>query len=244
MARSRRVLTGLTVGLLLAALPAGVAAADREAEKRHSMVELQIRQRGITEPRVLAAMEAVPRHLFVPAPQRTSAYSDTPLPIGQGQTISQPYMVARMTELLGVGPGAKVLEIGTGSGYQSAVLSEVVGPKGSVYTIEIVALLGIQARRTLEEQGYRNVHFRIGDGYQGWREEAPFDAIIVTAAPPEVPKPLLDQLKVGGRIVLPLGEVWQELQVLTKRGDGTFDRQKVLPVRFVPMTGEAQREHR
>ena len=241
---SRRILAGLMLGLLMAALPAGVTAADRWDESRRLMVEQQIRQRGVTDPRVLAAMETVPRHLFVPEPQRPSAYADTPLPIGQGQTISQPYMVARMTELLGVGPGAKVLEIGTGSGYQSAVLSEVVGPKGSVYTIEIVALLGIQARRTLEEQGYRNVHFRIGDGYQGWREEAPFDAIIVTAAPPEVPKPLLDQLKVGGRIVLPLGEVWQELQVLTKRGDGTFDRQKVLPVRFVPMTGEAQREHR
>ncbi len=241
---SRRALAGLMLGLLLAVLPAGVTAADRWDESRRLMVEQQIRQRGVTDSRVIAAMETVPRHLFVPEPQRPSAYADTPLPIGQGQTISQPYMVARMTELLGVGPGAKVLEIGTGSGYQSAVLAEVVRPKGEVYTIEIVALLGMQARRNLDERGYRNVHFRIGDGYQGWPEEAPFDAIIVTAAPPEVPRPLLDQLKVGGRIVLPLGEVWQDLQVLTKRGDGTFDRQKVLPVRFVPMTGEAQREHR
>ena len=239
---SRRSLASLVLALLLAALP--VRGADRESELRHLMVEQQIRQRGIVDARVIAAMEKVPRHLFVPAPQRSAAYRDTPLPIGQGQTISQPYMVARMTELLGIGPGAKVLEIGTGSGYQSAVLSEIVGPKGDVYTIEIVAPLGIQARQTLEERGYRNVHVRIGDGYKGWPEHALFDAIIVTAAPPEVPEPLLAQVKPGGRIVLPVGEVWQDLQVLTKRPDGTFDRQNVLPVRFVPMTGEAQHVHR
>jgi protein-L-isoaspartate(D-aspartate) O-methyltransferase len=232
----------LAVLFLLLSLPA--FAADREGEARRLMVEQQIRQRGVADPRVLAAMEKVPRHLFVPRPQRSSAYKDTPLPIGQGQTISQPYMVARMTELLGIGPGSKVLEIGTGSGYQSAILSEIVGPTGHVYTVEIIGPLGRQARTTLDEQGYRNVHVRIGDGYKGWPEEAPFDAIIVTAAPPDVPEPLLAQVKVGGRIVLPVGEVWQDLQVLTRRPDGTFDRQKVLPVRFVPMTGEAQHVHR
>jgi protein-L-isoaspartate(D-aspartate) O-methyltransferase len=239
-----RLIASLLLGLLLAALPGDVRAADRETEARRLMVEQQIRRRGITDPLVIAAMEKVPRHLFVPAPQRPAAYGDTPLAIGQGQTISQPYMVARMSELLGIRPGDKVLEIGTGSGYQSAILAEIVGPTGQVYSMEIVAPLGIQARNTLDSQGYRNVHVRIGDGYQGWPDEAPFDAIIVTAAPPEVPKPLLDQVKVGGRIVLPVGEVLQDLHVLTKLRDGTFDRQKVLPVRFVPMTGEAQRDHR
>ncbi|HKH49718.1 MAG TPA: protein-L-isoaspartate(D-aspartate) O-methyltransferase [Thermoanaerobaculia bacterium] len=241
---SERVIARLLLALLLAALPGDVRGADRESEMRHLMVEQQIRERGVTDTRVLAAMEKVPRHLFVPAPQRAAAYKDTPLPIGQGQTISQPYMVARMTELLGIGPGDKVLEIGTGSGYQSAVLSEIVGPNGQVYSVEIIAPLGAQARSTLGEQGYRNVQVRIGDGYKGWPEHAPFDAIIVTAAPPDVPEPLLSQVKPGGRLVLPVGEVWQDLQVLTKRADGTFDRQKVLPVRFVPMTGEAQHVHR
>jgi protein-L-isoaspartate(D-aspartate) O-methyltransferase len=241
---SRRGIAGLLLGLLLAALPGDVRGADRETEARRLMVEQQVRRRGITDPLVIAAMEKVPRHLFVPAPQRSAAYGDTPLAIGQGQTISQPYMVARMTELLGIGPEDKVLEIGTGSGYQSAVLSEIVGPKGQVYTIEIVAPLGIQARNLLEERGYHNVHVRIGDGYQGWLEEAPFDAIIVTAAPPEIPQPLLDQVRIGGRIVLPVGEILQDLHVLTRLRDGTFDRQKVLPVRFVPMTGQAQRDHR
>ena len=241
---SRRGIAGLLLGLLLAALPGDVRGADRETEARRLMVEQQVRRRGITDPLVIAALEKVPRHLFVPAPQRSAAYGDTPLAIGQGQTISQPYMVARMTELLGIGPEDKVLEIGTGSGYQSAVLSEIVGPKGQVYTIEIVAPLGIQARNLLEERGYHNVHVRIGDGYQGWLEEAPFDAIIVTAAPPEIPQPLLDQVRIGGRIVLPVGEILQDLHVLTRLRDGTFDRQKVLPVRFVPMTGQAQRDHR
>jgi protein-L-isoaspartate(D-aspartate) O-methyltransferase len=241
MAGRKAISAAIVLVLALAAVGSG---ADRTVEARHLMVEQQLRQRGITDPLVLAAMDKVERHLFVPAPRRSAAYADTPLPIGQGQTISQPYIVARMTELLGIGPGARVLEIGTGSGYQSAVLSEVVGPEGEVYTIEIVAPLGVLARETLEQEGYRNVHVRIGDGYQGWQEHAPFDAIIVTAAPPEVPRPLLDQVKPGGRIVLPVGEVWQDLQVLTKRADGSFDTQKVLPVRFVPMTGEAQRDHR
>lgn len=234
----------LALALLLGAPAPSAFGADRDEQARQIMVEKQIRGRGITNPRVIEAMEKVERHRFVPAAQRRAAYGDTPLPIGHGQTISQPYIVARMTELLGVGPGDKVLEIGTGSGYQAAVLAEVVAPTGSVYSIEIVKPLGEQARETLSELEYQNIHLRIGDGYKGWPEQEPFDAIIVTAAPPEVPRPLLDQVKVGGRIVLPVGAVWQDLQVLTKRADGTFDRQNVLPVRFVPMTGEAQRDHR
>jgi protein-L-isoaspartate(D-aspartate) O-methyltransferase len=234
----------LALALLLGAPAPSAFGADRDEQARQIMVEKQIRGRGITNPRVIEAMEKVERHRFVPAAQRRAAYGDAPLPIGHGQTISQPYIVARMTELLGVGPGDKVLEIGTGSGYQAAVLAEVVGPTGSVYSIEIVKPLGEQARETLSELEYQNIHLRIGDGYKGWPEQEPFDAIIVTAAPPEVPRPLLDQVKVGGRIVLPVGAVWQDLQVLTKRADGTFDRQNVLPVRFVPMTGEAQRDHR
>ena len=240
----RRIRVFLLVLLSLAGLATAVAAdaaADRFAEQRRNMVEEQIRLRGVADPAVLAAMEKVPRHLFVPPPQRPAAYADAPLPIGHGQTISQPYIVARMTELLGVRRGDKVLEIGNGSGYQAAVLAEM-GVR--VYTIEIVEPLGREARETLARLGYRSVEVRVGDGYKGWPGEAPFDAIIVTAAPPKIPQPLLDQVKTGGRIVLPVGDVWQDLEVLTKRRDGTFERQKVLPVRFVPMTGEAQRKQR
>jgi len=207
-------------------------------ERQHMVVE-QLEQRSIYDPAVLGAMSRVPRHLFVPANVRPEAYADTALPIGYGQTISQPYIVALMSSLLGVNPGDRVLEIGTGSGYQAAVLAEM---GIDVWTIEIVAPLGEQAERTLKELGYDSVQVRIGDGYQGWPDEAPFDAIIVTAAPPQIPKPLLDQVKIGGRIVLPVGEVFQDLLVLTKRPDGGFDERTVLPVRFVPMTGEAQRD--
>jgi protein-L-isoaspartate(D-aspartate) O-methyltransferase len=203
------------------------------------MVAEQLEGRGIHDPAVLGALARVPRHLFVPEEARSGAYMDTPLPIGYGQTISQPYIVALMSSLLDVKPGDKVLEIGTGSGYQAAVLSEL---GAEVYTIEIVAPLGQDARRTLDDLGYRGVHTRIGDGYQGWPDQAPFDGIIVTAAPPHIPKPLLDQVKVGGRIVLPVGEGLQDLLVLTKQPDGSFNRRPVLPVRFVPMTGEAQRD--
>lgn len=227
--------------LALVALTGVAEAADRFTEQRREMVEEQIRLRGVSDTAVLAAMERVPRHLFVPQPQRPAAYADTPLPIGHGQTISQPYIVARMTELLGVRRGDKVLEIGTGSGYQAAVLAEM-GVR--VHTIEIVEPLGKEARETLARLGYGNVEVRVGDGYKGWPAQAPFDAIIVTAAPPKIPQPLLEQVKVGGRIVLPVGAVWQDLEVLTKRPDGSFERQKVLPVRFVPMTGEAQRNRR
>jgi protein-L-isoaspartate(D-aspartate) O-methyltransferase len=201
------------------------------------MVEEQVRARGVKAPAVLAALLEVPRHLFVPEAERADAYADHPLPIGSGQTISQPYIVALMTELSGADRGSKVLEIGTGSGYHAAVLSRVAG---AVYSVEIVHSLGVEAAQTLSRLGYDNVHVRIGDGYQGWPEEAPFDAILLTAAPESIPAPLLAQLKPGGRMVVPVGKVWQELQVLTKRPDGSVETKNVIPVRFVPMTGEAQ----
>ena len=213
----------------------------RESRLRQQMVERQIRSRGVTSARVLAAMEQVPRHLFVPAAERGQAYEDHPLPIGGGQTISQPYIVALMTALLGLPAQAsaqsRVLEIGTGSGYQAAVLSRVAA---QVYSVEIVADLGARARDTLARLGYENVQVRIGDGYRGWPEAAPFDGILLTAAPHAVPPPLIAQLKPGGRMVLPIGGFDQDLIVLTKQPDGTVKEEKVLPVRFVPMTGEAE----
>ena len=242
---SRRLLAALLLPVFLAlgALASAVHAEDDFADARRLMVESQIRPRGVTDPAVLAALETVPRHLFVPPGERGQAYSDRPLPIGAGQTISQPYIVGLMTSLLELKPGARVLEVGTGSGYQAAVLSRVAG---EVYTIEILRPLAERARHTLADLGYRNVHTRVGDGFQGWPEAAPFDGIIVTAAPPAVPEPLLRQLKVGGRLVIPVGgrDSLQNLLVLTKRPDGGFDRASVLPVRFVPMTGEAQRRDR
>ncbi|HEV7517497.1 MAG TPA: protein-L-isoaspartate(D-aspartate) O-methyltransferase [Thermoanaerobaculia bacterium] len=217
--------------------PPAHAPDDPFAPQRHRMVEEQVKARDVQDAAVLAAMAEVPRHLFVPESERGEAYADHPLPIAAGQTISQPYIVALMTQLLGVGKHARVLEIGTGSGYHAAVLSRVVA---AVYTMEIVPALGKEAVGTLARLGYDNVHVRIGDGYKGWPEEAPFDAILLTAAPPSIPEPLLAQLKPGGRMVLPVGKVVQELLVLTKRSDGTFETRDVLPVRFVPMTGEAQ----
>lgn len=200
-------------------------------DERARMVRDQLRGRDISDPRVLEVMGRVPRHLFVPEPQRASAYEDYPLPIGHGQTISQPYIVAFMTQALKVQPEHKVLEIGTGSGYQAAVLAELAR---DVYTIEIVDALGEQARRTLESLGYRNVHVRIGNGYLGWPEQAPFDRIIVTAAPEEVPQPLVDQLAVGGLMAVPVGSVVQELKILRKTGTG-LETLDTMPVRFVPM---------
>ena len=237
--RSRAVaLAAPLLLLLVATIPMSVAAQDPFAAERRGMVEEQIRQRGVTDGRVLGAMRAVPRHLFVPEAYRASAYEDAPLPIGAGQTISQPYIVALMSSLLELDGDEKVLEIGTGSGYQAAVLSRLVR---EVYTIEILDTLGRQAERTLGDMGYRNVHVRVGDGYQGWPEAAPFDAIIVTAAPEQVPEPLLQQLRVGGRMVIPLGNYFQDLQLITKTPDG-IARRTVIPVRFVPMTGEAQKK--
>ncbi len=197
-------------------------------------MEEQIRQRGVTDPRVLEAMRAVPRERFVPADLALRAYEDNPLPIGYGQTISQPYVVAYMTEALGVEPQHRVLEIGTGSGYQAAVLAQLAR---DVYTVEIVPELARTASATLSEVGYANVHVREGDGYDGWPEHAPFDRILVTAAPAEIPGPLLDQLAMGGRMVIPLGPPGglQWVTVIEKTERGTIER-RTLPVQFVPFT--------
>ena len=199
------------------------------------MVDKQIVNRGVTDPLVVAAMRRVPRHLFVPEDQRVSAYADHPLPIGRGQTISQPYIVAFMTESLRLKPDDRVLEIGTGSGYQAAVLSQLVR---EVYSIEVIPNLGIQARKTLKKLGYDNVRIRIGDGYKGWPEKAPFDAVIVTCAPEKIPEPLVRQLKEGGRMIIPVGKAGavQKLVRAVKKG-GSLVAHEVMLVRFVPMVG-------
>jgi len=215
-------------------------APDRTAAARAAMVAQTIEARGVKDPAVLAAMRSVPRHAFVPEEIRAYAYDDRPLPIGERQTISQPYIVALMTELAEVAPGEKVLEVGTGSGYQAAVLAAM---KADVWSIEIVAPLAERARADLAAQGYTGIRLRVGDGYAGWKEAAPFDAIIVTAAPDHVPQPLVDQLAVGGRLVIPVGATYQELIRITRTKDG-IQRESVIPVRFVPMTGEAQRPRR
>jgi protein-L-isoaspartate(D-aspartate) O-methyltransferase len=217
---------------------AGDRPEDRAAERR-AMVRHQIARRGVKDRRVLAAMTRVKRHLFVPAARRAAAYADHPLPIGEGQTISQPYIVAAMTEALALTPGSRVLEIGTGSGYQAAILGELAG---QVYTIEIVPALGRRSRALLRALGYKNVHVRTGDGYAGWPDKAPFDAVILTAAPPKIPAPLIHQLKVGGHLVAPAGPMGdQRLFRLTKTRRGVTRRQ-LMDVRFVPMTGRAQQE--
>jgi protein-L-isoaspartate(D-aspartate) O-methyltransferase len=203
---------------------------------REKMVHDQLEGRDIRDDRVLAAMTKVPRHEFVPADLIQSAYQDCPLPIKAGQTISQPYIVAYMTQALELKGTEKVLEIGTGSGYQAAVLAEIVR---EVYTIEILPELSEQAAETIKWLGYSNVHFRVGDGYEGWAEHAPFDRIIVTAAPEDIPQPLIDQLEVGGRMVIPIGRMDQDLTVLEKQNNGV-SRRSTIPVRFVPMTGKAQ----
>jgi len=207
---------------------------DDYLNQRLVMVETQIARRNITDENVLEAMRKVPRHLFVPEEYRYESYRDGPLPIGRGQTISQPYIVAIMTELLKIDSASKVLEIGTGSGYQAAVLAEI---SDSVYTIEIIPELGRRAEKILDSLGYKSVHVRIGDGYLGWPEAAPFDAVIVTAAAPKIPQPLVDQLKEGGRMVIPVGEFGQDLYLIIKQKDGLV-KQSVIPVRFVPMTGK------
>ncbi len=203
------------------------------------MVIEQLKARGINESRVLGAMAKVPREEFVSPDSRAGSYEDGPLPIGYGQTISQPYIVAFMTEQLRLKPSDRVLEIGTGSGYQAAILAELVS---EVYSIEIVEPLAKNAEATLQRLGYENVHVRIGDGYKGWPEAAPFDAIIVTCAPDKVPQPLVDQLKDDGRMVIPVGDRFaQELYLLEKK-NGQLKQSATLPVRFVPMTSEAQQK--
>jgi protein-L-isoaspartate(D-aspartate) O-methyltransferase len=203
---------------------------------REEMVATQIAARGVKDPKTLAAMRKVPRHLFVPEGALGQAYEDHPLAIGHGQTISQPYIVAFMTEAARLRGGETVLEIGTGSGYQAAVLSQIAA---RVFTIEIVAPLAASSAALLKRLGYANVSVRAGDGYLGWPEAAPFDAILVTAAAPKIPAPLKEQLKDGGRLVLPVGDDWQELIVVTRRGE-RFEENRLLAVRFVPMTGKVR----
>jgi protein-L-isoaspartate(D-aspartate) O-methyltransferase len=204
---------------------------------REAMVQRQIAARGVRDQRVLEAMRKVPRHLFVPPSMQPYAYRDSPLPIGHEQTISQPYIVAFMTDALALKPGDRVLEVGTGSGYQAAVLSVLVR---QVYSIEIVEPLATEATERLRRLGYANVTVRAGDGYRGWPDHAPFDAIIVTAAPDHIPQPLLDQLAPGGRLVVPVGKYLQTLTRIRRTAKG-FKTEELLPVRFVPMTGEAEK---
>jgi protein-L-isoaspartate(D-aspartate) O-methyltransferase len=213
-------------------------ASDDYAEPRARMVREQLVGRGIRDERVLEAMGRVPRHELVPEAQRAEAYEDGPLPIGQGQTISQPYIVAAMSEAAALSGNERVLEVGTGSGYQAAVLSALAR---DVYTIELEPVLAERAKRDLERLGCTNVHTRTGDGYRGWPEAAPFDAILVTAAPDHVPPALLDQLRPGGRLVIPVGGSGdQDLWLYTKTAHGV-ERKHLMPVRFVPLRGESQR---
>ena len=216
--------------------PEASGSASPEAAARAAMVQNPLERRGVEDPAVLGALRTVPRHLFVPLPLRPHAYEDRPLAIGWDQTISQPYIVASMTEEAHVEPGSRVLEIGTGSGYQAAVLAEITP---HVFSIEIKPSLAKRAAHALREAGYETVKTREGDGYDGWPEEAPFDAILVTAAAPHVPPPLVRQLKLGGRMVIPVGSAFavQDLVLVTKDEDGTVRTHSLYAVRFVPLTG-------
>jgi protein-L-isoaspartate(D-aspartate) O-methyltransferase len=226
------------IAVLLPACPAAKSPQPGDlTAQRQTMVEQQIEARGISDPATLAALRTVPRHEFLPMRLRSEAYADYPLPIGHGQTISQPFIVAFMTEAIRPQPGERILEIGAGSGYQAAILAQM---GAEVYTIEIVEPLAEMARQTLERLGYKNAHVKHGDGFRGCPEHAPFDAIIVTCAPDKIPAPLVEQLRDGGRMIIPVGSgMNQELVLLRKKGD-KIEKQSVLPVRFVPMTGEAQ----
>jgi protein-L-isoaspartate(D-aspartate) O-methyltransferase len=235
MSKPRRLISRAIMFTLMCAHDAGAAGgASSYTAERADMVMRQIAERGVSDERVLSAMRKVPRHEFVPESEKRHAYRDSPLPIGEGQTISQPYIVALMTELVRPEKSHRVLEIGTGSGYQAAVLAEIVG---HVYTIEIEADLAQQASEVLRGLGYDNVTVRTGDGYAGWKEHAPFDIIIVTAAPDHIPQPLIDQLKPGGRMVVPVGPIHatQELRVLEKDAAGKVITRDVAAVRFVPL---------
>jgi len=214
----------------------GTSAAFNYEQLRKQMVLQQVKARGVEDPALIRAMLKVPRHLFVPEKYRSYAYGDYPLPIGEGQTISQPYIVAFMTAALKLKPTDKVLEIGTGSGYQAAVLAQIVK---EVYTIEIIAKLSKKAARTLESLGYKNIFLKIGDGYKGWPEKAPFDAIIVTCAPEKIPPPLVEQLAEHGRIIIPVREQWNvQKLVLGTKVHGQLETKVLLPVKFVPMVRE------
>ena len=243
---TRLTLIAVIAGQWLAGLPQPAAAADSYAAERAAMVEqiaAEVRATSIyldkqaLDPRVLSAMAKVPRHALVPEGVRAQAYANRPLPIGYGQTISQPYIVALMTDLLRPRPTDRVLEIGTGSGYQAAILAQLVA---QVYTIEVIQPLGVRARSALQALGYRNIEVKLGDGYYGWPEHAPFDAIVVTAAASHVPPPLLKQLKPGGRMVIPVGSSFmvQQLVLVEKAPDGQITTRQILPVRFVPLTGD------
>jgi protein-L-isoaspartate(D-aspartate) O-methyltransferase len=240
-----RTVRVVAAALLLTTTGAQTTAADDFAAERRRMVEdisalvretrAEIGKRALDE-RVMAVMAKVPRHEFVPADQRSHAYENRPLPIGHGQTISQPYIVALMTDLARVQPGHTVLEVGTGSAYQAAVMAQLAK---AVYTIEIVEPLGLQARQRLQKLGYDTVQVRLGDGYYGWEEHAPYDAILVTAAASHIPPPLIRQLKAGGRMVIPVGASFlvQQLMLVEKNPDGTVSTRQILPVAFVPLTG-------
>jgi protein-L-isoaspartate(D-aspartate) O-methyltransferase len=230
----------LTLGIVEFAVEpmTALAQSDPFAALRTQMVEKQIRARGIEEPSVVRAMGEVPRHRFIPPSEREWSYADSPVRIGSGQTISQPYIVALMTSLLDLDGDEKILEIGTGSGYQAGVLSRLVD---EVYTIEIRKTLADEAEQILSDLGYTNVHVIVGDGYRGLPDEQPFDGIIVTAAAERIPQPLIDQLKEGGKLVIPVGDYLQDLIVLTKTADGV-ERQTVSPVRFVRMIGEVEEQ--
>lgn len=235
-----RTIQSLAFCFLFAASVSPAVSADIDIdleEALRDMVRLQIEGRGIRDVRVLQAMLRVERHQFVPFALKELAYSDRPLPIGEGQTISQPYIVALMTELLKLRGDEKILEVGTGSGYQAAVLAEIAR---EVYTIEILPSLALSAKKRLKELGYQNVFVQEGDGYLGWPAKAPFDGIIVTAAPEDIPKPLLDQLEMGGRMVIPVGEFPDQVLYLVRKTKEGIKKEEIIPVRFVPMTGEAQ----
>jgi protein-L-isoaspartate(D-aspartate) O-methyltransferase len=227
----------IMIALAAARIAAADPPADRHVAARERMVRDDIAAGGVVDPRVLEAMRLTPRHEFVPAGQRHLAYFDMSLPIGEGQTISGPFVVASMTEALEPKPTDRVLEIGTGSGYQAAVLSPLVG---MVYSIEIHEPLGTRAARTLDRLGYRNVVTKVGDGFRGWPEQAPFDKIIVTCSPEDVPQPLVDQLAEGGRMVIPLGQRYDQTLVLLRKQDGKLTREALASTLFVPMTGQAE----
>jgi protein-L-isoaspartate(D-aspartate) O-methyltransferase len=225
----------LLLAALLAVVTSGGALAQDWGLQRRALVD-ELRQRGIRERTVLRAMEQVPRHLFVPESVRRRAYEDQALPVGSGRTVYQPYVVALMTSLLDLDRGDRVLEVGTGSGYHAAILSRIAR---EVYSVEIDSTAAAQARRRLAGLGYVNVSVRHGDGYQGWPDKAPFDAILLSVAPPRVPKPLIDQLRVGGKMVVPVGGFFQDLLVITKTADG-LEKRTVIPVRVAPMAGKVR----
>jgi protein-L-isoaspartate(D-aspartate) O-methyltransferase len=230
-------LAPLIIGLLIvgaACETSNRGQTESYADARQRMVDKQIKARGIEDERVIQAMLKVPREEFIPVQYRHYAYLDSPVPIGHGQTISQPYIVALMTEELSLGAVDKVLEVGTGSGYQAAVLAEIAQ---EVYSVEIVEPLGREAEQRLKDLGYDNVHIRIGDGYEGWEEHAPYDRIIVTCAPTTIPQPLIDQLKEGGIIIIPVGSAGFQYLTRGKKYDGGLRTEKVVPVSFVPLTG-------